>query len=74
MLVENGCLNILTLKITVFWNVTLCSPADRYQRFGEICAAGKQCFILVSCLSYSLTLQVEVVCSFEILVAIYWPT
>jgi hypothetical protein len=58
MLVENGCLNmmdvqfILTLKITVFWDVKLCSPVDQYQRFGEICAAGKQSFLLVSFLSY----------------------
>jgi hypothetical protein len=55
-------------------DVTLCSPVDHYQRFGEICAAGKQSFSLVSFLSYSLSLQMEAVCSFETLVAIYWTT
>jgi hypothetical protein len=34
------------LKITVFWDVTLCSPVDHYQRFGEICAAGKQSILI----------------------------
>jgi hypothetical protein len=71
-----------TLKNSVFWDITPCSPSKINWRFGEICRLHRQsrrisqaikqreslfatCFTLVSCLSYSSTLKMEVTCSSE---------
>jgi hypothetical protein len=65
-----------TLKGTIFWNITLCSPLKVYPRFGGtyrlLCLP--PAFKLGTCSAYSTTLKMEVICSSKMLVDFQWTT
>jgi hypothetical protein len=56
-------LKSVNMKNTVFKDVTPCSLAERYQRFGGTCLSNFKCFIGVSC-----TVKMEPIDSSEALV------
>jgi hypothetical protein len=59
----------LPLKSPYFWDIMMCSPLKVKQVLEEQADSKlAACFILVSCLAYSLTLKMEVTCSSETLV------
>jgi hypothetical protein len=69
-------LTAVVMKISVFWDITPCSPLKPNWHFGGTCRHQPQgrrisqatCFTLVSYLAYSLTLKMEATCSSETLV------
>jgi hypothetical protein len=69
------------MKISIFVDITLCSPLKVNWRFGGPCRLHSQlrsrallatCFMLASCLAYSSILKMEVICSSETSVAFQW--
>jgi hypothetical protein len=69
------------LRISIFWDVTPCSPLKVNWRFGEIYPFHLQgrpligtCFTLISCLAYSLTLKLGANYSSEMSVDFQWAT
>jgi hypothetical protein len=75
--------------ISIFWDVTPCSPLKVNWHFKRTChvhlqgwrisqarnqheEGSKHSFMLVSCLAYSLTLKMEVICSSKISVHFQW--
>jgi hypothetical protein len=73
-------LTVVSVKSNSFWVVTPCNLVEDYRHLGGMhCLHYKQsllaaCFFLVTSLAYSLTLKIEVVCSFKTLMNFYQTT
>jgi hypothetical protein len=70
--IESEVLTVVTVKSSVFWDITLCSPVKVNWHFGDALLAAW--FTLVSCLAYSLTLKIEAICSSKMSVDFPWTT
>jgi hypothetical protein len=63
---EQSFLRKWLLNSSVFWDIKPFSPLKINRRFGlTCCKALAACFMMVSCLAYSSTLNMEAICSSE---------